>query len=89
MALPDTPVNDLTSVVPVMTLTVLDWIALIILIVGGLNWGLIGILNLDLVAAILGMGTGGTRAVYILVGLSALYCIALAWRLAGESRRRY
>lgn len=86
MALTDNAPNDLNSVVPVMTLSLLDWIALIILIVGGLNWGLIGIMNLDLVAAVFGSGTGLTRAVYILVGLSALYTITLAVRLGGRRR---
>ncbi|MBU0536622.1 MAG: DUF378 domain-containing protein, partial [Nanoarchaeota archaeon] len=35
-------------------LEVLDWIALVLVIVGGLNWGLVGLLNLDLVQTILG-----------------------------------
>lgn len=47
-------------------------IALVLLVVGGLNWGLVGLLNFDLVAAILGSGSFLARAVYILVGLSAV-----------------
>ena len=51
----------------------LDWIAAILLIVGGLNWGLVGIADFNLVAALFGEGTTLSRIVYILVGLSAVY----------------
>jgi len=50
----------------------LDIIALILVVVGGLNWGLVGLLNLNLVTAIFGQGSLAT-IVYILVGLSAVY----------------
>ncbi|WP_129645481.1 DUF378 domain-containing protein [Peristeroidobacter agariperforans] len=53
----------------------LNLITLILIIVGGLNWGLVGIANFDLVAAIFGAGSGLSRLVYALVGLSALYQI--------------
>lgn len=52
-----------------------DLIALILVIVGGLNWGLIGLFGFDLVAAIFGEMTTLSRIVYILVGLAALYMI--------------
>lgn len=53
---------------------VLSWIAVILLVIGGLNWGLIGIFQWDLVAAIFGsMASTGARIIYTLVGLSALY----------------
>lgn len=51
----------------------LNVIALALLIVGGVNWGLVGLLDLDLVASIFGAGTPLARALYGLVGLSALY----------------
>jgi uncharacterized protein len=55
----------------------LDVIAAVLLVVGGLNWGLVGIAHFDLVAAIFGMKFGETSAlsavIYALVGLSALY----------------
>jgi len=51
----------------------LDWIAAILLIVGGLNWGLVGLANFDLVATLFGEGSTLSRIVYALVGLSALY----------------
>jgi uncharacterized protein len=53
----------------------LNLITLILTIVGGINWGLVGLANFDLVAAIFGDGSGGARTIYTLVGLSALYQI--------------
>ncbi len=53
----------------------LNLLTLILLIVGGLNWGLVGVADFDLVAAIFGDGSALARAVYVLVGLSALYQI--------------
>ena len=51
----------------------LDLLAVILLIVGGLNWGLVGAANFDLVAALFGAGTPLARIVYVLVGLAAVY----------------
>jgi len=51
----------------------LKTIALILVIIGGLNWGLIGLFSFDLVATILGEMTLLSRIVYILVGLAAAY----------------
>jgi hypothetical protein len=58
-----------------------DKIALTLLIIGGLNWGLVGIFSFDLVAWLFG-GTGAvlSRVVYILVALSAVWCISLLFR---------
>lgn len=64
-----------------MKLSILDWIALILLIVGGLNWGLVGIFGFDLVAAIFGSMSFISRIVYILVGLSAIYLIFFVSKL--------
>ena len=50
-------------------------IALVLLIVGGLNWGLIGILNFDLVAFIFGAGSLLSRIVYTVVGVAAICSI--------------
>ena len=60
---------------------ILDKIALALLIVGGLNWGLVGLFGFDLVAFLLG-GSAAllARAVYTLVGLSAVWCITLLFR---------
>ena len=51
----------------------LNIITLILVIVGAINWGLVGAANLDLVAALFGEGSGLSRIVYVLVGLSGLY----------------
>jgi len=51
----------------------LNLITLILVIVGGLNWGLVGLLDFDLVAALFGAGSLLSRIVYILVGASALW----------------
>lgn len=56
-----------------MKLKLLDVIALILVIVGGLNWGLVGAAGFDLVATIFGAGSTLSAIVYILVGVSALY----------------
>ncbi|NIJ49580.1 DUF378 domain-containing protein [Rhizomicrobium electricum] len=48
-------------------------ITLVLVIVGGLNWGLVGAFNVDLVAALFGAGSLLSRIVYVLVGLSALW----------------
>lgn len=59
----------------------IDKIALIISIIGGLNWGLVGIFQFDLVAFIGGGQTGIiSRIIYILVGLAAIWCISLLFR---------
>lgn len=55
-------------------LNALDWIALTLLVVGGINWGLVGLFQFDLVATIFGgQASILSRIVYILVGLSAVY----------------
>jgi hypothetical protein len=54
---------------------VVDWIALVLVIIGGLNWGLVGLFNFDLVAAIFGGLSAVSRVIYVLVGLAALYTI--------------
>ena len=51
-------------------------LTLILLIVGGLNWGLVGLFDFDLVAAIFGGGSALSRIVYVLVGLSAIWQVA-------------
>ncbi len=59
----------------------IDRIALILSIIGGLNWGLVGIFQFDLVAW-LGGGQNGVlaRIIYIVVGLAAIWCVSLLFR---------
>jgi len=63
-----------------MKLNILDTIALILVIVGGLNWGLVGLMQYNLVEAILGQTTLAA-IVYILVGLSAVYLAVISVKL--------
>ncbi len=64
-----------------MKLNAIDWIALILLIVGGLNWGLVGLFNFDLVAFIFGNMSVVSRIVYTIVGLCGLYTIYILIKL--------
>ena len=57
----------------------MGWIVFILLVIGGLNWGLIGFFGYDVVAAIFGDMTTITRVIYALVGLSALYYLFVKW----------
>ena len=62
----------------------LDTVAAILVVVGGLNWGLVGAAGFDLVATLFGPTSTLSRTVYLLVGLAAVYQ-ALQWR--GIQRR--
>lgn len=64
-----------------------DWVAMLLLVVGGLNWGLV-VFKYDLVAAIFGLEFGevnlGSQIVYALVALSALYMLIKALMPTGD-----
>ena len=55
-----------------------DKLALILLIIGGINWGLVGIFQFDLVAWLFDAII--SRAIYIIVAISAIWCITLLFR---------
>lgn len=55
---------------------ILDTIALVLLIVGGINWGLIGFFQFNLVGSLLGDFSILTKIIYCLVGVSSLYAIS-------------
>lgn len=61
-------------------MSALNVLTLILLIVGGLNWGLVGLFNFDLVAALFGAQTMLSKIVYILVGVSALWQVICLFR---------
>ena len=64
-----------------MPMMIVDRLALALAIIGGLNWGLIGLFRLDLVAFLFGGQTALlSRIVYTLVGLAAIWCISLLFR---------
>ena len=64
-----------------------DWLAMVLMVIGGINWGLVGLMNIDLVAAVFGDGTMAARAVYAAVGLAALYSIYTLSRMASDNQR--
>lgn len=62
-------------------MTILDRAALLLAIVGGVNWGLVGIFHFDLVAWLCGGQTAIlARILYTLVGVAALWCVSLLFR---------
>lgn len=62
-------------------MNIIDRIALILLIIGGLNWGAIGVFQFDLVAWIFGGQSAAlSRVVYTLVAISAVWCFSLLFR---------
>ena len=75
---------------------IINALTLLLIIIGGLNWGLVGLFDFDLVTAILGNGANETatssaaaRIVYILVALSALYQIVSLSRLLSSRSASY
>ncbi len=61
-----------------MKLNGITWTALVLTVVGGLNWGLVGAFQYNLVESILGGMEGLERTIYVVVGLSALYLFIAA-----------
>lgn len=61
-----------------MEKNILDWITLVLVIIGGLNWGLVGAFNFNLVGYLFQTLPVVERIIYVLVGLSALYVIYFA-----------
>lgn len=66
------------------SMSAIDWIAMALLIIGGINWGLIGLFEFDLVATLFGDMSQISRLVYVVVGLSALYCIYTAMKVGTD-----
>ena len=66
-------------------ITVIDRIALALVIIGAINWGLVGLFQFDLVATLFGGQSAAlSRVVYAVVGLAGLWCLGLLFR--GASR---
>ena len=64
-----------------MPFRIMNAIALTLVIIGAVNWGLIGFFGFDLVAALFGDMSGFSRVIYALVGLASLYSILFYKRL--------
>lgn len=67
-------------------MNILEKIALVFTIIGGINWGLVGIFDFNLVEAIFGAGSVVTRIIYIVVAVSALINILLLFMPLDENR---
>ena len=59
----------------------MDWIAWILVIIGGLNWGLVGFFDYNLVDSLLSEGSTLAMVVYDLVGISALYLLLMVGKM--------
>lgn len=62
----------------------MDYIALVLVAIGAINWGLIGFFDFDLVKAIFGNMTLVSRIIYALVGIAGLYSLSFFGRLRNE-----
>ena len=80
--IPDRRANGTSAARPKMK--ALEWIPMVLLIIGGINWGLVGLFDFDVVAALFGSGSALSRIIYVLVGLSALYSIYLGSRMSAR-----
>ena len=69
-------------------LSPITWVALILTAIGAINWGLVGLFNFNLVAAIFGDLTALSRIIYVLVALSGIYLLVDSARLREEHRPR-
>ena len=66
------------------TFNALDWVAMVVLLIGGLNWGMVGLINYDVVAALFGTQSPASRIIYVVVGLAALYSIYTSAKMAAS-----
>jgi uncharacterized membrane protein YuzA (DUF378 family) len=62
----------------------IDYVAMVLLIVGGLNWAMVGLFNVDVVATLFGAGSALTRLIYVVVGLAALYSIYTTAKMSSK-----
>lgn len=62
----------------------LDYLALVLVIIGAINWGLIGFLGFDLVRVLFGDMTLLSRIVYAVVGVAGLYALSFFGRLVND-----
>lgn len=67
-------------------MSAVDYIAMALLIIGGLNWGMVGLFNIDVVSTIFGAESALSRVIFVLVGIAALYSIYLSAKMASSKR---
>lgn len=59
----------------------IDYIVLVLVIIGAINWGLVGFFGLDLVAFLFGSMSVLSRIIYAVIGICGLYAISFCWRI--------
>lgn len=70
------------TVVGTTRMAAAEWIPMLLLIIGGINWGLIGLFDFNLVTYVFGNVGSAPRIVYVLVGISALYSFYVAAKMS-------
>lgn len=67
-------------------ITPLDWVSIVLVVIGALNWGLVGLFEFDLVAAIFGRLSALSRIIYVLVAVAGVYLlVSTTTRSSGRS----
>lgn len=69
-----------------MRMNGLDWVAYVLVIIGGVNWGLVGIFDFNLVTELFGKDSALSNIIFALVGLSALYLLYTGMKLAQRNK---
>jgi uncharacterized membrane protein YuzA (DUF378 family) len=94
MATMDTPITErrhipdrrtaMTKMHQRSRMSALDWIAMALMIIGSINWGLVGLFNVNLVASLFGEQSLISRIIYVAVGIAALYSLYLSSKMASD-----
>ncbi len=71
-----------------MKMNALDELAVLLLVIGGFNWGLVGWLKYNLIDEIFGVESAVSRIIYALVGVASLYCIYTMVKMMGGSAKK-
>lgn len=71
-----------------MNINLLDKLAMVLVIIGGFNWGLVGWLDYNLVDSLFGAGSVLSRVIYALVGVASLYCIYTMVKMRGNPKNK-
>jgi hypothetical protein len=64
------------------------WVAIVLAVIGAVNWGLVGLFDFNLVSALFGPMSTLSRIIYVVVGLAGLYLVFAAATLESRSRQR-
>ena len=72
---------------PSSAIVALDYIAMVLMIVGGLNWAMVGLFQVDVVATLFGPASPLARLIYVLVGAAALWGVYLMGKLVNNNGR--